>query len=182
MLRVAQLGRTPDTLPASAHDFSEGNAPAMKDKKPPNPFSGKFIEFCDEEAKRITSILVESLQEGEAGRNFKLSDDDIGLLAFVLSDELVHFFWNSMKLHIQDPDGMKTLNRISSRVAARKSAVKRSTGSTKQKFIEYAIKQNRRNPELSKGAIAEMFARENPGTSVTTLRRYLAAIPTEGDD
>ena len=124
----------------------------------------------------------ESLQEGEVRRDFKFSDDDIGLFAFVLSDELVHFFWNSMKLHIQDPDGMKTLNRISSRVAARKSAAKRSTGSTKQKFIEYAIKQNRRNPELSKVAIAEMFARANPGTSVTSLRRYLAAISTGGDD
>ena len=154
----------------------------MKDKTPLSPFVGKFIEFCDEEAKRITTELIESLQEGDVRRDIKFSDDDIGLLAFVLSDELVHFFWNSMKLHIQDPDGVKRLNSITSKIAARKSAAKRSTGSTKQKFIEYAIKQNRRNSELSKGAIAEMFARENPGTSVTTLRRYLAAIPTEGDD
>ena len=154
----------------------------MKDKKPPNAFAGKFIDFCDEHAKRITSELVESLQEREVRRDLKLTDDDIGLLAFVLSDELVHFFWNSMKLHITDPDGVKRLNSITSKIAARKSAAKRSSGSTKQKFIEYAIKQNRRNPGLSKGAVAEMFARENPGTSVTTLRRYLAAIPTKGDD
>lgn len=154
----------------------------MKDKKPPSAFAGKFIEFCDEEAKRITSELIESLQEGEVRRDFNFSDHDVRLLAFVLSDELAHFFWHSIEAHIKDPDGVKRLNRITSRIAARKSAAKRSTGSTKQKFIEYAIKQNRRNPELSKGAVAEMFARENPGTSVTTLRRYLAAIPTKGDD
>lgn len=154
----------------------------MKDKKPPNPFNRKFIEFCDEESKRIASQLVESLQQGEAGKDLKFSNDDIGFLAFLLSDELRLFFWRSMEAHVSDPDGIKKLTRITSAISARKSAAKRAKGSTKQKFIEYAIKQNRRNPELSKGAVAEMFARENPGTSVTTLRRYLAAIPTKGDD
>ena len=154
----------------------------MKDKKPLNPFNRKFIDFCDEESKRIASQLVESLQEGEAGQDLKFSNDDIGFLAFLLSDELRRFFWRSMEAHIRDPDGIKRLTRITSAISARKSAAKRAKGSTKQKFIEYAIKQNRRNPELSKGAVAEMFARENPGTSVTTLRRYLAAIPTKGDD
>lgn len=154
----------------------------MKDKKTPNPFTPKFISFCDDEANRITAILIESLQEGETRHDFNFSDYDARFLAFVLSDELMHFFWRSIEVHIKDPDGIKRLNRITSRIAARKSATKRSTGSTKQRFIEYAIKQNRRNPELSKGAIAEMFARENPGASVTTLRRYLAAIPTKWED
>lgn len=154
----------------------------MKDKTPPSPFVGKFIEFCDEEAKRITTELIESLQEGDVKRGLNFSDDDAHFLAFVLSGQLGLFFWRSIEAHVVDPDGLKKLNRITSRIAARKSAAKRSTGSTKQRFIEYAIKQNRRNPELSKGAVAEMFARENPGTSVTSLRRYLAAIPNEGKD
>lgn len=150
----------------------------MPVKKPRNPFTQKFLEFSEGEAKRITSELIESLRDDDGGNRFKFSDEDIGLLAFVLSDELVEFFWKSIELHIKNPDGMKMLNRISSRVAARKSAAKRSAGSTKQRFLKYAIEQNLRNPRLSKGAVAEMFARENPGVSVSTLRRYLAEIPT----
>ena len=154
----------------------------MSDEEPINPFIRKFITFCDEEAKRITTDLIKDLEQRESLPNLKFSKHDARFITWALSDELAHFFWHAIKAHVDDPEGLKRLNRITSKIAARKSAAKRSTGSTKQKFIEYAIKQNRRNPELSKGAVAEMFARENPGTSVTTLRRYLAAIPTKGDD
>ncbi|MBL8264127.1 MAG: hypothetical protein JNM58_17075 [Xanthomonadaceae bacterium] len=150
----------------------------MEDDKPISPFIRKFIGFCDAEAERITSELVKDL----ANRNVSLSKDDARFVAWALSDELAHFFWHAIKTHIDDPEGLKRLNRVSSKIAARKSAAKRFTGSTKRRFLEFALEQNRRNPTLSKGAVAEMFARENPGTSVSTLRRYLAAIPNEGDD
>ncbi len=154
----------------------------MKAKKPPSPFVGKFIDFCDKEAERITSELIADLENAEPHRNLKFSESDARFIAFALSDELAHFFWHAVKAHTDDPDGLKRFNRISSIIAARKSAAKRFMGSTKQRFIEFALEQNRRNPSLSKGAIAEMFARDNPGTSVTTLRRYLAAIPNAGED
>ena len=154
----------------------------MKDKKPQSPFVGKFIAFCDKEAERITQDLIADLENGESRQNLKFSDGDARFMAAALSDELAHFFWHAVKAHTDDPDGLKRFNRISSVIAARKSAAKRFTGSTKQRFIEFALEQNRRNPALSKGAVAEMFARDNPGASVTTLRRYLAAIPVGGDD
>ncbi len=154
----------------------------MKAKKPQSPFVGKFIDFCDKEAERITQELIADLESGESQQNLKFSEGDARFIAAALSDELAHFFWHAVKAHTDDPDGLKRFNRISSVIAARKSATKRFIGSTKQRFLEFALEQNRRNPALSKGAVAEMFARDNPGASVTTLRRYLAAIPTAGDD
>lgn len=153
----------------------------MSEEKPINPFIRKFIGFCDQEAERITTDLIKDLETRES-LPMKFSKDDARFISWALSDELAHFFWHAIKAHIDDPDGLKRLNRISSKVAARKSATKRFTGSTKQRFLEFALEQNRRNPALSKGAVAEMFARDNPGASVTTLRRYLAAIPNEGED
>lgn len=154
----------------------------MREKNSGNPFTPKFLKFCDSEAERIAAELIADFEKSETLSSLKFSKEDAHFMAFILSDELAHFFWNAIKAHIKDPDGLKRLTLISSKVAARKSATKRFTGSTKQRFIEFAFEQNRRNPTLSKGAIAEMFARDNPGTSVTTLRRYLAAIPTKGDD
>ena len=154
----------------------------MNEEKPINPFIPKFREFCDQEAERITADLIKDLETRESLPNLKFSKDDARFIAWVLTDELALFFWHAIKAHTDDPDGLKRLTRISSKVAARKSATKRFLGSTKQRFLEFALEQNRRNPALSKGAVAEMFARDNPGASVTTLRRYLAAIPIGGDD
>jgi hypothetical protein len=164
------------------HGHSRIGETTVSDEKPINPFIRKFIAFCDEEAKRIATDLIKDLEQRESLPDLKFSKDDARFITWALSDELAHFFWHAIKAHIDDPEGLKRLNRISAKVAARKSATNRFMGSTKHRFLEFALEQNRRNPALSKGAVAEMFARDNPGASVTTLRRYLAAIPNEGQD
>lgn len=138
----------------------------------------KFIAHCNQQAKEMARGLIETLYE--EGR-VKKSDRE-GLIAFCLSDELVHFFYKTIPLFLADPRAAETLARVAAVRRGRNSGATRWNKSLKLRFLRWALAENQRNPGLSKNAIAERYARDNPGASVSTLRRYLASIPAGGED
>lgn len=143
-----------------------------------SPSAKKFIAHCNQQAEKMARGLVEAVYE--QGR-VKQSERE-GLIAFCLSDELVHFFFNTLPLYLAEPETEKALARTVAARRGRNSGAIRWNSSLKLRFLRWALAENQRNPELSKNAIAERYARDNPGASAATLRRYLASIPTSGED
>lgn len=135
-------------------------------------FAAKFTEHCNKAAHEIAKNMVKEIYS----RSIKNSERE-SFIAFILSDELEQFFFDTLKLQMSDPDGAKWLNKLTAKRIGITSGAKRWNKSLKLKFLVWALAENARNPELSKNAIAERYAREHPGTSVATLRRYLSKIP-----
>lgn len=74
------------------------------------------------------------------------------------------------------------LRRRLQREAGLKSGTARARRSKKRSFLDWALARNAGNPALSKNAVAEQYAKEHPGISVPSLRRYLADIPLQWVD
>lgn len=137
----------------------------------------EFIAHCDKVAQEIAESMVEEIHSRKLGRSERES-----LISTILADELRSFFYNTIRLNMADPDGVKWLNNMSAIQGGRVSGDKRWNKSLKQKFLLWALIELQRNPKLSKNAAAAQYAKTNPGTSAATLRRYLAEIPNSGDD
>lgn len=149
----------------------------MTEEKSSTTFGRRIIDHCDAQATLIARHVIEVLNE----KGVKKSERE-RMIAFLLQDELVHFFSNTIRFYLNDPDGLKWLNRFPATRGGKISGAKRWNKSLKLHFLQWALAENRRNPELSKNAIAAKYARDNPNASVSTLRRYLAEIPIDGND
>lgn len=77
------------------------------------------------------------------------------------------------------PEFHVLMESASARRAGLRSGQARWARSKKLKFLAWALSINRSSPHLSKNDVAERYARDNPGTSVTTLRRYLSELPAK---
>jgi hypothetical protein len=144
-------------------------------RRAPSEWSQKFVKFCDDSAAEMAKELLSEIDEVP-------QSERESFVAFILGDELMHFFHKAFALHLKDPAGGKWLDTIHAKRGGRASAIKRRKNSLKQKFLRWALAENARNPGLSKNAVAQRYADENPGSSPATLRRYLAEIPIRGDD
>lgn len=147
----------------------------MENDQDASDFSRKYVDHCDQKSKEILIELNKMLGTYEG--DFSLTDKQISLLQFHLVDQLMFFFSDTMRLHRSDPAGTKNLVSIGAHIAGKKSAKKRSAGSLKNRFLDFAVEQNQRNIKLSKNKIVAMFVQENPNASQSTLRRYLTEIP-----
>jgi len=123
----------------------------MSKEREPSEFSRKFIQHCDERSAKIAKDLLEDLVKVK-------KKDREGFIAFVLSDELVHFYHDALAFALKDTDGAKRFRSMIARRAGRASGEKRWNSSVKLTFIRWAIEENRRNPSLSKNAIANNYA------------------------
>lgn len=138
-------------------------------------FSQTYVDHCDQKAKEIVIELNKMLGSYEG--DFSLTDAQISLLQFHLVDQLMFFFGDTIRLHRSDPAGTKNLVSIGAQIAGKKSAKKRSETSLKNRFLDFAVEQNKRNVKLKKNQIVKIFMRENPNASEATLRRYLTEVP-----
>lgn len=136
-------------------------------------FARKFRERCESAAQEMTGRLLDERP---------LTPDEEGAFAFFLSDELAHFFFDSMKFCLTDEDGERWLKKVMATRRGKKSGDNRFEKSLKLKFLQWAIEEQARNPALSKNAIAKRYADEHPEVSAQTLRRYLTQIGPEGVD
>ncbi len=148
----------------------------MKSDQDVSDFATKFVDHCDQKAKEIVDNLNKMLKSYEG--DFSLTDAQIPLMQFHLTDQLMFFFNSTMRLHRSDPVGTKKLVSIGAHIAGKKSAKKRSASSLKNRFLDFAVEQNQRNMKLSKNQIVNIFMRDNPDASEATLRRYLTKLPT----
>ena len=147
----------------------------MKSDQDTPDFSVKYVDHCDQQSKQIVIELNKMLKSYEG--DFSLTDTQISLLQFHLVDQLMFFFGDTIRLHRSDPAGTKNLVSIGAQIAGKKSARKRSANSLKKRFLDFAVKENKRNIKLSKNQIVALFVKENPNASEVTLRRYLTEVP-----
>lgn len=152
------MPRKNETTPQESHDFS-----------------ASFVAHCTERSGEIVETLDDWLTTCRA--DLALTEDQKKAMAFRLIDELNFFFHDTIRMYTASETGTRYLTSIGTRIAGKKSGAKRSKTSAKEKFLDFAIEQNRRNRKLSKNQLADMYAKANPDTSVATLRRYLSDVP-----
>ena len=126
------------------------------------------------EGQELAAVFQQLLREN--ARKYLLSKDGLSFLEFVLIDEATRILSEGMKLAVTAPVVRTSIGKAQQRAAGKKSGDARAKSGTKYRFLVWALELNKANPGLSKNDIAERYARLNPGTSVTTLRRYLADV------
>lgn len=138
-------------------------------------FSVDFVAHCTERSSAIVETLDEWLTKCRP--DLALTEDQKTAMKFHLVDELTFFFHGTIRMYTASETGTRYLTSIGARIAGEKSGVNRKKSSVKEKFLDFAVEQNRRNRKLSKNQLAEMYAKEHPETSIATLRRYLSELP-----
>lgn len=144
---------------------------------PPRSLSRRMREMAEHQTEELAKEVQELIQETDPavlqppnGTNF---------LEFALLDRVREILKMGAVIAITDPPVRAALARGGNRQAGKRSGEARAQNSVKNKFLEWALMMNERNPSMSKNDVAQRYARENQGTSVATLRRYLSAIPNE---
>lgn len=133
------------------------------------PFTMRLKNHCALHAKNLAALIAEIVDDPEIQQEER---DEI--IAIALTDELTHFYINSMKFQLADPEGYAVILRVVQRQQGKRSGRSRVEGSAKYKFLSWAANELDRNPKLSKNGLAARYAKEHPGHSETTLRRYIA--------
>jgi hypothetical protein len=81
-------------------------------------------------------------------------------------------------LAVTDGEIRRRISSSHPKMAGKKSGEVRAANGQKKRFLDWAQATNAANPSLSKNDVAERYAKDHPGTSAATLRRYLSDIPT----
>ena len=146
----------------------------------------RLVAFMDDYAKRLSEVIHSDLFVHGLENPIEYADKKATtleeILRYALQDELPIFYLEALKFQLSESAGESYFHSIAAALSARKSAEARRRFSTKTKFFEWARTERARNPNLSKNALAAAYARENPGTSESTLRRYLSSPDESGVD
>ena len=110
------------------------------------------------------------------------TSDGTNILTMLVEDHLFERVMQSARLAIGDTAVREAIARSKQRTAGERSGAVRAERGHKAHFLKWALDVNHANPSLSKNDVACRYAKENPGTSVATLRRYLASIPNASVD
>lgn len=145
------------------------NNSTTKKRREASPFTKRLINHCAMHAKEMAALVAEIVDDKEIQKGER---DDI--IAFALADELTHFYINSVKFQVSDPEGYAVIQRIVQTRHGKRSGRSRVEGSAKYKFLSWAAVELDRNPDFSKNDLAERYAKDHPGPRAATLRRYIA--------
>lgn len=140
-------------------------------------FGVRFREMAIHQAKEAAKEVQEILHEND--HQFLVSAEGLRFLAFALEDRAAEILKMGGVLVVTDMPLRKSITSSHHKLAGKKSGEARAKSGVKERFIAWALATNKASPGLSKNDVAQRFAAENPGTSVATLRRYLASIPTK---
>ncbi len=152
----------------------------MTDEGMPRSLATRFNDCIAHHAEEM-ALAVQTLIR-EVGSERLLSAEGGQFLAMALHDEVTQAVKMGAVVAITDPKVRDRLATSKHRLAGKKSGQMRAQRGHKDRFLQWALELNKEKPALSKNAVAYRYAAENPGTSVATLRRYLAAIPIEPMD
>lgn len=136
-----------------------------------------------ESAAHHANLVMADIQElsREPGVELLLSDETTKLLRHILEAE----FFEAVKMGavIAVTDGAvraKLASAVPHRAGKRSGEVRAALGQ-KARFIAWALDRKKTSPKMSKNELAQRYAELFPQASVSTLRRYLAAISIAKD-
>lgn len=139
---------------------------------------GKQLGDCADSLGRDFAQEIQDLIRSTDAEQL-LSAEGRGLLTLIMQDYALEVIREGVKVALRNRLVRDTISKAAHRAAGKRSGEIRGQRGHKHKFLEWALELNRTNPGISKNAVAARYAREHPGASVTTLRKYLSEIPNE---
>ena len=152
----------------------------MKVAAPTKRLGQRFQEVAQQGARAIAEDVLKLLEE--MGADDLKTPSGTKLLTMLVEDRLFEGVTQGARVAIGDTAVREAIARSKQRTAGKRSGAVRAERGHKARFLKWALDVNHANPSLSKNDVAYRYAKENPGTSVATLRRYLASIPNASVD